>query len=156
MKNYLILEFIHPDYLTLAQERVAQVLTQEQTLPLIEMKFLRLDGTDLDVELTTTRLAHHHQGQPALQTIIRGITERKQAEAVLRLRLELFEFSTDHTLEELMQRALDEIGEITNSPIGFYHFVEEDQETLSLQAWSTRTLKEFCQAEGAGMHYSLD
>jgi len=55
-----------------------------------------------------------------------------------------------------MQQALDEIGLITHSPIGFYHFVKADQKTLSLQAWSTRTREEFCTAEGAGRHYSLD
>ncbi len=40
--------------------------------------------------------------------------------------------------------------------IRFYHFVEPDQKTLSLQMWSTRTLEEFCQAEGKGLHYSID
>ncbi|MBN2147763.1 MAG: diguanylate cyclase [Anaerolineales bacterium] len=85
----------------------------------------------------------------------RELAERKRANAILRLRLRLWEFSTTHTVEELMQKALDEIDEITGSPIGFYHFVEEDQDTLSLRAWSTRTLAEFCKAEGAGMHYPI-
>jgi PAS domain S-box-containing protein len=89
-------------------------------------------------------------------SIIRDITERKQTEEVLQLRLRLFEFAAAHSLEELMQQALDDIGVITNSPIGFYHFVEKDQKTLSLQAWSTPTLQEFCQAEGKGLHYSID
>ncbi|MBV5331937.1 GAF domain-containing protein, partial [bacterium] len=35
-------------------------------------------------------------------------------------------------------------------------FVEPDQKTLSLQAWSTRTLEEFCKAEGKGLHYNVD
>ncbi|MFL7794790.1 MAG: GAF domain-containing protein [Anaerolineae bacterium] len=82
--------------------------------------------------------------------------ERKQAEEIVRLRLRLFEFAADHSLDELMQKALDEIEEITHSSIGFYHFVEADQKTLSLQAWSTRTMQEFCKAEGKGMHYNLD
>jgi diguanylate cyclase (GGDEF)-like protein len=60
-----------------------------------------------------------------------------------------------HPVEELMQRALDEIEILTGSSIGFYHFVEEDQNTLSLQAWSTRTRAEFCKAEGEGLHYPI-
>ena len=87
---------------------------------------------------------------------MRAEAERQQAEAILKLRLRLVELAADHSLEELMQHALDEIGEITHSPIGFYHFVEADQKTLSLQAWSTRTRREFCTAEGKGMHYDLD
>jgi len=53
-----------------------------------------------------------------------------------------------HSLAELLQKTLDMIGTLTDSPIGFYHFVEPDQDTLSLAAWSTRTGKEFCTAKG--------
>lgn len=85
----------------------------------------------------------------------RDIEARQRAEAVVRLRLTLWEYGAAHTLGELMQRALDEICALTASPIGFYHFVEEDQDTLSLQAWSTRTVQEFCTAEGPGLHYPV-
>jgi diguanylate cyclase (GGDEF)-like protein len=84
------------------------------------------------------------------------IAIRKRVEEILFLRLSLWEYSATHTVEELMQKALDGIQGIIGSPIGFYHFVEEDQRTLSLQAWSTRTLREFCTAAGRGMHYDLD
>ena len=86
----------------------------------------------------------------------RDITARKRVEEIIQLRLRLFEFAATYSLAALMQKALDEIGRITGSPIGFYHFVEADQKTLSLQAWSTRTVQEFCQAEGRGSHYNLD
>ncbi|MBA4358818.1 MAG: hypothetical protein C0405_13955, partial [Desulfovibrio sp.] len=50
---------------------------------------------------------------------------------------------------------LDEVGRLTDSPVGFLHFVDPDQETLTLQAWSTRTINEFCRTKGQGMHYSI-
>jgi diguanylate cyclase (GGDEF)-like protein/PAS domain S-box-containing protein len=84
------------------------------------------------------------------------ITEQKQTDAAFQIRLKLFEISSSRSLEELMQKALDEICPVVNSPIGFYHFVETDQKTLSLQTWSTRTLNEFCKAEGSGLHYPID
>ncbi len=152
-----ILEFVHPDYRVQSRQRIKAALTTGTPAPLFEEKLICLDGTIVDVEVTTARLTY--QGQTALQTIVRDITARRRAEAVLRLRLHLLEFTADHSLEELMQRALDKIGALTQSPVGFYHFFEADQQTLSLQAWSTRTLEEFCQAEGAegqGLHYDLD
>lgn len=88
--------------------------------------------------------------------ISRNITKRYQAEQVNQLRLKLWEFSVSGSLDSLMQIALDEICAMTGSLIGFYHFVENDQKTLSLQAWSTRTLEEFCQSEGKGAHYDID
>ena len=88
--------------------------------------------------------------------IFTDVTERKLAEELIRVRLGLLEFAASHSLDELLQKTLDEIGVLTHSPIGFYHFVENDQKTLSLQAWSTRTEKEFCKAKGKGRHYSID
>jgi PAS domain S-box-containing protein len=88
--------------------------------------------------------------------VFRDQTEERRAQRLLRVRVTLLEYAATHTVEELLTKTLDEAESLVNSPIGFYHFVENDQQTLSLQAWSTRTRKEFCRAEGAGLHYSLE
>jgi PAS domain S-box-containing protein len=95
-------------------------------------------------------------GNKFIVGVMREISERKRAEGFARTRLALFEFSISHSLEELLQKTLDEVGALTNSPIGFYHFMENDQRTISLQAWSTQTTKKFCKAEGKGAHYPID
>jgi|GEM_PF-6649519 len=80
----------------------------------------------------------------------RDVTERKLVEHVAQTRARLFEFSQDHSLDELLTATLDEVEELTGSLVGFYHFLEEDQVTLSLQNWSTRTLRDSCTAAGKG------
>ena len=40
--------------------------------------------------------------------------------------------------------------------VGFFHFVDDDQGALRLQAWSTNTVTRMCTAEGAGSHYPVD
>ena len=55
-----------------------------------------------------------------------------------------------------MQDFLDEAEKITQSQIGFFHFVEADQINLSLQAWSTNTRNEICQILPEISHYSVD
>lgn len=80
----------------------------------------------------------------------------QRVEAMVQIRYELLEYATLHTADELLQYALDEVCRISDSPVGFYHFVDPDQQALTLQAWSTRTLQEFCKAEGHGMHYGVD
>jgi diguanylate cyclase (GGDEF)-like protein/PAS domain S-box-containing protein len=94
-------------------------------------------------------------GEAHILSIVRDMSERQRAERLIRSRLRLWEFSASHSVGELMQKALDEIEDLTGSMIGFYHFVEADQNTLSLQAWSTRTLEVFCVAKGKGMHYPI-
>jgi diguanylate cyclase (GGDEF)-like protein/PAS domain S-box-containing protein len=85
----------------------------------------------------------------------RDITERKRITDLMQARLRLIEFAATHSLEELLQATLDEAGILTDSPIGFYHFLEANQHTLHLQAWSTQTVQLFCKAEGKGQHYDL-
>ena len=82
-------------------------------------------------------------------------TAHQPVEKMTNIRIDLIEYAATHTLDELITRALDKIGELVDSAIGFFHFVEADQKTLSLQQWSTRTLKEFCRAEGKGLHYPI-
>lgn len=83
------------------------------------------------------------------------ITDRKRGEKVLQARYDLIDFAASHSLEEILVKTLDVVTELTNSAIGFYHFVEKDQNTLSLQAWSTRTAREFCKAQAKGAHYPI-
>jgi signal transduction histidine kinase/CheY-like chemotaxis protein len=84
------------------------------------------------------------------------IINRRRREEILRVGLLMSEFAGTHSLDELLQKALNEIELLTGSRIGFFHFLEEDQKTLSLQTWSTFTLKTFCTAEGKGRHYNVD
>ena len=59
----------------------------------------------------------------------------RDLESLLEARLSLVDFAADHSLDEFLQKALDEVGELVGSPVGFYHFVDADQQTPSLQAW---------------------
>lgn len=87
---------------------------------------------------------------------IRDISKRKQSEEVLAARLRLMAFAETSTLAELLRRTLDEAESLTGSQVGFYHFVEPDENTLWLQAWSTNTVEKMCTAEGAGLHYAVE
>jgi PAS domain S-box-containing protein len=82
--------------------------------------------------------------------------DRKKAQELVHARLRLLEFASQHSLQELLVAALDEVCAISRSPIGFLHFLEKDQKTLTLQAWSTRTEQEYCTAKGKGDHYPVD
>ncbi len=80
---------------------------------------------------------------------------RRQNDELLMVRIRLMEYALGHGLDELLQYSLDEICAFNGSPMGFYHFVEPDQTTLSLQAWSTGTLKDFCTTLEKGTPYPI-
>ncbi|MFA6597463.1 MAG: PAS domain S-box protein [Ignavibacteriaceae bacterium] len=88
--------------------------------------------------------------------VFHDVSTERDTQKLLDTRLRLFEYFSSHSLEELLTKTLDEVEKFTKSSIGFYHFVDSDKNTLSLQAWSTRTTKEFCKTEGKGLHYNIN
>ncbi|MCZ7383073.1 MAG: PAS domain S-box protein [Candidatus Methanoperedens sp.] len=71
-----VLQIIHPDYRELVKERI-RMQEEGKAAPLIEEKFLRLDGTPVDVELTS--IPFTYKGKPAMYGVFLDITERKRA-----------------------------------------------------------------------------
>ena len=108
------------------------------------------EALNLRVQEQTNELAS------ANASLLAEITERKQTENILRMRLKLLERSFTHSMEELLVATLDQAEALTDSQVGFYHFLGEDQKTLLLQAWSTHTSHKMCKAEGKGRHYDVD
>ncbi len=119
-----------------------------------EADLQRKDGSVIPMYFTASPLTLF--GQKYFVGLGIDISSRKRGELLMQLRLELFNFSTSHTLEELLRETLDRGSELTGSPIGYYHFVNEDQMTISLQSWSTRTLREFCKVQGLDTHYPVN
>jgi PAS domain S-box-containing protein len=96
------------------------------------------------------------QGAPLRMVgTIQDITEQRKTNLILRGRLELSKLAQEGEVPKMLQRALDMAEQATGSKIGFFHFVNRDQETLTLQAWSTNTLNGMCTAEGFDQHYPI-
>jgi len=72
------LEIIHPDYLEIAKERIRRV-EEGQEVPLLEEKYIRLDGNSVYVEVAAAPIPY--EGQTMIQVVARDITERKRLEA---------------------------------------------------------------------------
>jgi PAS domain S-box-containing protein len=87
-----VFDLFHPDYHPIIHKRLEQMKTG-QGVPLIEEKIVRLDGTIVDVEVAAAPF-HDSQG-PAVQVILRDITDRKQTEKALLHYAALVESSED-------------------------------------------------------------
>jgi PAS domain S-box-containing protein len=148
-------DITHAEDRTVDAVRWESVVRGEADSWFSEKRYVRRDGGIVHVSVNGTCL-RDLRGQPFRTiAVIQDISGHKQAEGILKARLRLLEFSRTHTLEELLVATLDEAEAVTGSRIGFLHFLEADQQTLSLQAWSTRTTREMCRAEGRGRHYNV-
>jgi PAS domain S-box-containing protein len=83
------MELIHPDCHEVVYSRIERVYKDRTTLPPQELKYVRLDKEVIDVEATGTYI--EYSGKPATLSVIRDITERKQAEEALGYERDLIE-----------------------------------------------------------------
>ncbi|HEV8187758.1 MAG TPA: PAS domain S-box protein [Pyrinomonadaceae bacterium] len=77
-----VLDVVHPHFCDHVKEGIDYIQTFQQPTTLAEQKYLRLDGSVIDVEVTG--LPFTYEGKSAVLSVIRDITEKKQAREALR------------------------------------------------------------------------
>lgn len=75
-------------------------------------------------------------------------------ENALRSALRLNKFIQTATEDQIVRFCLEECEKLTQSKIGFFHFVNPDQETIRLNTWSENTSK-VCHVPGFNLHYPV-
>jgi two-component system, sporulation sensor kinase A len=80
LQNKSIFDFIHKEYFNLAKRRIQQV-KNGQTADFKDYKINRLDGSVLEVEVKAVPTVF--QNEPAIHSIIRDVTKRKQTQELL-------------------------------------------------------------------------
>ncbi len=89
-----IINFVHPASRPRALKRLQELNTGKEVSPL-EEKFLRQDGTTVDVEVAAYSLIY--QNKSAVQVVIRDLTEQKRSQEAIRSNEEKLRAIVDHT-----------------------------------------------------------
>lgn len=82
-----VLEFVHPESKARVVDRIKRISQGEEVAP-IEEKFITLDGRELYVE--TQAKPFSFAGNPAIQIMVKNITEQKKADETIRKTETLF------------------------------------------------------------------
>jgi PAS domain S-box-containing protein len=120
-----------------------------------ERRFRRKDGNSVWTLVSATPIFDDERRFTGSFGMFTDITERKRNDSINASRLHLMQFAVTHSLDDLLEETLNEAEKVSGSLIGFYHFVDDDQQTLTLQNWSARTKAVFCKAAGKGSHYAI-
>ncbi len=152
-----VFRIVNEQTLVKVENPVARVLREGVVVGLANHTLLIAgDGTQRPIADSVAPIRADDGTITGVVLAFRDQTTERMAERLTSVRLGLIEYAAVHSLDELLGEAVDRVCALLNSPIGYYHFVESDQKTLSLQQFSTRTLHEFCQTLQKDMHYSID
>lgn len=120
-----VIDFVHPDYREAILRRMQEVAAGVPA-PMMEQKYVRLDGRIAEVEAMA--FPFNFKGEPAIQVIFRDITEKKQSEARLK--------KNDMLFSQLFQNVpmavvmLDESGKVHQVNRGFEEMFGYDRSEL--------------------------
>jgi PAS domain S-box-containing protein len=128
------MEVFHPDDRAFASEKMLNVLNLgiEETS---EGRVLLRGGPKFQWRMITGKRIMI-EDNPFVVAVGIDITERKRFEAIMAFRLRLLEMAEISSAEELLSATLDEAERLTESSIGFFNVVTDDQTTFSIRVSS--------------------
>ena len=143
-----VMDFVHPDERLQTIEILKRMLKGEQNLYPREEKFICLDGSVVNVEVSATAIKY--MGKPAVQVVVQDITERKRAEKDIQRHLAELEALYENGLAVGQLLEPGEIGEriinTFNRHLSWHHvtirLLKGDSDELELVAYSLPDLKE--------------
>ena len=100
-----VLDLVHPDYRPMIAARMNEAVSTGKPLPVIEEKFLRFDNTEVDVEVKALPVTFANK--PAVQIIVRDISERKRTEEALRESQQRYRAAVEQSNEGITIANLD-------------------------------------------------
>ena len=134
-----VLEVFHPDDRSFVAEKMLNVLKSgiEETG---EARVMLHGGPKFQWRMITGKRLIINDN-PFVVAVGIDITQRKRFEAINAFRLNLLDMAETHSVEELLKATLDEVERLTDSLIGFFHIISDDQTTFSARVLSTNMLR---------------
>jgi PAS domain S-box-containing protein len=118
-----IMDLVFPSFRDLVQERVKRASTKREKLEAIEEKLLRLDGQEIDVEISAMPI--DFDGKEAIQVVIRDISEVKKKERIHQATVKILQsVNLSRSLDEqynYLHKTLTDFLEIKNGCFAFYN-----------------------------------
>jgi len=152
---------IHLDYHALVKENIIK----EVALP-YQIIVIRKDGSTFDAEIEARNVSYN--GEYFRVACIRDITERKQSELIIQKKTEEIELQNQrlesllkisqyptNSTQELLDFALSEAINLTDSKIGYIYFYNETSKQFILNTWSKEVMQE-CKVMNPQTIYDLD
>ncbi|MEE8146992.1 MAG: PAS domain S-box protein [Longimicrobiales bacterium] len=137
--EHAVSDIVHPDSRGVVLQRIREVLDEGAPVPRVEQRSVRLDGRAVDIEIASSRI--EYDGQPAVQSVARDITERKRTEARQALLMRELDHRVKNNLDSVLalsQQTLARTGslpEFERAFVGRLRAMGSVHEALAASHW---------------------
>lgn len=152
--NMSFLDITHPDDREECSAHKVSLLNGPTAKKLVK-RHVTKDKRILWLEVSFSIERDEHENPEYIVVYVEDITAQKRSEQVLGARLHLMNYAIGNSLGDLLVETANTIERLTESKISFFHLLEDDEEFVDLQSWSTRTTSEFCKIEVTEKNYPL-
>ena len=87
---------------------------------------------------------------PQMVGFLHDVTGARREASIQKARLAIAENAMSLSLDDLLRQLVDAVESLTGSEVGFFHFIDQDRQTVQFQQWSTRALAN-ARIEGKGV-----
>ncbi len=137
-----VIDFVHPDYRGFVRKRVMKAMNAGKLLPFAEEKFIRLDGTEVYVEVKAIPILL--EGKVVVQLIIRDISDRKRAEESLRKSEEDYRklFDDHGAVKIIIDPETGNIKDVNTAAEKYYGWPREVMMKMNIEQINTLPIEE--------------
>jgi len=128
-----VIQFVHPDSRAFVSERMEKAVKEATILPLAEERFVRVDGSEVDVEVKAMPIMFANK--PAVQLIVRDITARKLTEKALVESEEKYRFMFANNPQPMWIFDVEtyEFLEVNRAAVNHYGYSAEEFLSMSIK-----------------------
>lgn len=154
-----ILDFVPVYYHDLVKQRIG-LMVEGGTAEPVEQQFIKPDGTLIDVEVSGVQL--EFEGKPAIQLILRDITDKKKTRLELKESLQRYESLFMHNPDAVYSMDLDgKLKNVNPALVAMFDYSEEELNNMTFEPVIApkdlpRTLEKFHKASsGEPQNYTI-
>jgi PAS domain S-box-containing protein len=134
-----VIEFVDPEYREAVGARMRRIIETGDLVPTMEERFVRLDGSSMDVEVAAGPFVH--DGRPAVQVVFRDIADRKRTEREMRRQKEYLEALHETTLGvvnhlepgKLLRAVVSRAAMLAGTEHGYLYVVDRSSDELRVE-----------------------